>query len=258
MLNKLITKLGYSLRKLDALNSFPYKKSYNSNNVKFDLWIADETASEWYDKGFEDNKEELGIISSMLDSGDKVLEVGVHYGFFASFISAHVTKGKYLGIEMQPKAAMHAQANLSLNEFPNARIINSAGGRESGEIDYVPNINGNSAVSKGGNTGFKIPVLSIDEIISKEGQMNFLKIDVEGHEIEVLKGAKNSLKNFSKIAIEIHNTMLSKAQIKELVELLSIEDFKGKMFIRPNYKLEEIDIEKIIHSPEIVNLFIWK
>lgn len=258
MLNKILTKLGYTLQNLDVLNSFPYKKSYQTNNCEFDLWIADKTAQAWYDQGFEDNKEELGIISSMLEPNDHVLEVGVHYGFFATFIASHLKEGSYLGVEMQPKAAMYAQSNLGLNRFTNARVINSAGGKESGEIDYVPNINGNASVARGNQTGFKIPVTSIDDIIAKEGPKTFLKVDVEGHEIEVLKGAKNSLKSFSKIAIEIHNTMLSKAQVKELVELISIEDYKGKMFIRPNYQLEEIDVDKIINSPEIVNLFIWK
>ena len=41
-------------------------------------------------------------------------------------------------------------------------------------------------------------------------KIDILKIDVEGHEIEVLKGARKTLKNVDKIVMEIHTEELFK------------------------------------------------
>lgn len=258
MINKITSKLGFNIQRLRKLNSYPYKRKFTYKETSFNFWIADETAKKWYDVGFNNNLVELEILDQMIDKSDNVLEIGVHYGFFASFIASKINEGRYLGVEMQPKAAMYTQANLKLNGFFNAEIINAAGGSQVGEISYNPHLNGNAIPSKNDKGQFDIPVITIDEIIEREGGFNFLKIDVEGFELEVLKGGRKKLSQFNKIAIEIHNNLLKKNELNELIEILNINSFDGKMFMRPDYKLENIDVDKIIKSNGIVNLFLWK
>ncbi len=72
------------------------------------------------------------------------------------------------------------------------------------------------------NGGVKVDMVYLDKYIHLNP--SFLKIDVEGFEIEVLKGAKNILKNLPKLAIEIHTENLSSynTSVNELFELIGV------------------------------------
>ena len=192
----------------------------------------------------------------MIQPEDRVLELGVHYGFYASFISNHLKGGAYLGVELQPKSAMYAHSNLSLNGFKNSQILNAAAGSKKGVISYEPFQNGNANVSKNTETKFKMDVVAADDLAQEYGDFTFLKIDVEGFELEVLKGAKKLLSKKPKLAIELHNPFLSKQEIIDIFELIDTENYEGQMFIRPSYQMEKFDKDKAIKSENIVNIFL--
>ena len=61
---------------------------------------------------------------------------------------------------------------------------------------------GGKTIKKTGN--LKIVVKPLDEVFLERSKKCFVKIDVEGHEMEVIKGSKNFLKNnFCLIQVEI-------------------------------------------------------
>jgi hypothetical protein len=53
-----------------------------------------------------------------------------------------------------------------------------------------------------------------------------MKIDVEGHELQVLKGSKNSLRKklISKLVIEVHASCLNK--LPEITQILKRYEYK--------------------------------
>ena len=69
----------------------------------------------------------------------------------------------------------------------------------------------------------------MDSIIDTSMKIDILKIDVEGHEIEVLKGARKTLKNVDKIVMEIHTEELFKKCRKILTKehKISRKDFNN-------------------------------
>jgi hypothetical protein len=84
------------------------------------------------------------------------------------------------------------------------------------------------------NTGDNIVKKNIAKI------PNFLKIDVEGYELFVIKGMKNLLlnKNLKYIIIEVHHKALDQLRIKDgvkkIVKLLLKNNFKIK-WISPSH-----------------------
>ena len=71
----------------------------------------------------------------------------------------------------------------------------------------------------------QIPMITIDSL--KIDDIDLLKIDVEGYEMEVLKGAQKSLKNVKYIMIELNNnTKKYGSNNKEIEEYLQKKGFQ--------------------------------
>lgn len=72
----------------------------------------------------------------------------------------------------------------------------------------------------------KVEVARLDDILRNPELYNFISIDVQGYELEVFKGAVNTLKGIDYIMSEVNRDELYKGcvQIKELDKFLS--DFK--------------------------------
>ena len=82
-------------------------------------------------------------------------------------------------------------------------------------------------------------ILSKSKIIG----IDLLKIDTEGHEFNVLKGAKNFLKNINLLLFEFHydNSIIKKYDYEEVNNFLKKNNFiliaKNKMILRKGYEL---------------------
>ncbi len=70
-------------------------------------------------------------------------------------------------------------------------------------------------------------------------KVDFLKIDVEGHELEVLRGGNRFLNICRHIAIETHERQgcVSNSQIKEFLEK---HGFKTELIVNPRFKKNDI------------------
>nr|WP_293109533.1 FkbM family methyltransferase [Okeania sp. SIO2F4] len=71
-------------------------------------------------------------------------------------------------------------------------------------------------------------MVRLDEILDDKENYNFLTIDVQGYELEVLKGSRETLKNINYILIEVNRDELYKnsARVEELDEFLGEFNFQ--------------------------------
>ncbi len=86
----------------------------------------------------------------------------------------------------------------------------------------------------------KIKTYRLDKIISKlieetEGTLGYLKLDVQGLELECLKGAGKFLKEFmfieTEISLDKNNKFYNEgSELDEIIELLDIENFEPILF----------------------------
>jgi FkbM family methyltransferase len=131
----------------------------------------------------EYNKEECETIVSL--ASDTVLDVGANIGN----ISQALEHSGFDVIAFEPQPAIYDCLTKNIK----GKTYNSAVGSFNGEIT-MPKVDysrkGNfGGISVGGNIGITVPMLTLDSLdLPKIG---LIKIDVEGHEEEVLKGARN-------------------------------------------------------------------
>lgn len=138
--------------------------------------------------------------------GDIVLDCGACWGDTALFFANKVgTSGKVYSIEFIPSNLEILRTNLSLNPALEKNIIIIKHPLHSEpDIDLYYMDNGPASVVKGepfaGNNG-RVRTITIDKIVKTNGisKVDFIKMDIEGAELDALKGAIETIKTFKPI-----------------------------------------------------------
>lgn len=146
---------------------------------------------------------EQNFLLGFLQPGMVVVDIGAHWGLYTLLASKRVgTKGRVIAFEPSPRELGRLKYNLLLNRCRNVRVeplgLSSSGGlaqlfvclgRETGCNSLKP-----PAVS-GPTKPVQVSLTTIDDYCERQGMfhVDFLKLDVEGAEMEVLKGATEFL-----------------------------------------------------------------
>ena len=146
-----------------------------------------------------------------LEKGDVVIDVGAGIGEFTIYAASKVgDKGLVLAIEPEIRNLKYLELNVKLNKLNNVIIVPKA------IADYVGYANlyfsekdttSHSLFQRRGFKAIKVEVDTLDNIIHRYNieRIDFLKIDVEGAEYMVIKGARECLSRTRKVVIECHN-----------------------------------------------------
>jgi FkbM family methyltransferase len=152
-------------------------------------------------------------IQDHVHSGTRVLDIGAQSGFYSLLLSRLVgPAGTVFAFEPLPANFRILEENLRLNSIQNVTIRREAVSDFSGNISFdfpreeVSLIAGPLLESDNLGT-FQVPAISLDEFVRQTGQpIQFIKMDVEGAETAVLRGAVETLKAFHpSMVVELHH-----------------------------------------------------
>jgi FkbM family methyltransferase len=194
------------------------------------LWL--DPASDYGSRVLEEGSYEAAFTSAllgMLKPGDCFVDLGANEGWFSLVASGAVgPSGRVYAIEPQQRLWPVILQNFSLNDRNNCQLIPHAIGQAEGFIDLIlyPSLNtgASTAVAAARRRFFKRQksrMLTMTSIIQRYSitKIDVLKIDIEGYELNALRGMGPKLSDgsISTIFIELHP-----AQLKELGQ--SVED----------------------------------
>jgi FkbM family methyltransferase len=174
--------------------------------------------------------------------GGIVVDVGAHYGRYAIIAAKRVgPKGKVIAIEADPNNFDMLNKNIKLNELSEhvitlnyaassnkSKVKLSIPEKKSGHTIYSSIITSRAPTEK----FIEVNANTIDNLLHENGisleQVNWIKIDVEGAELEVLKGTINILSKSKDISflIEIHDVGNGKTLYEPIMDLLNDYNFK--------------------------------
>lgn len=161
----------------------------------------------YYDSSFEPF--EQSIVEQIVKPGDIVFDVGANIGLYSvitsPLVGEHGQVHLFEPIEFLQEIILRS---ITCNNLRNVTANRLAVGECAGEVDLF--VNADSAYSSLGNTGRGVIVckdrvrcISLDEYAESSAilKVDFLKIDVEGFEGHVLRGAKRLLERSREISI---------------------------------------------------------
>lgn len=155
------------------------------------------------------------LLGSLALTGKVVYDIGAHTGAYSLFFSRGVgPEGRVIAFEPNPSTFARLRRNLEINRIANVRALAVALGRESsqGAIYMLPGMPSTASLAPEARTRLRRRVATaqiepLDAVVSNLSLPgpDFMKIDVEGMETEVLAGATRMLGDWRPdLLIEIH------------------------------------------------------
>lgn len=206
--------------------------------------------SMWYDsESVEEQLNSYGVLAEKILCWEKIMknvffrkqyfdvfshqrgerEVFIDCGCFDCFNMERFRKwcddeyDKIVAFEPSEQNHSYCKEYAKKNGFRGTTILNSAVGSKSGKVKFSETNNMTAKIDENGNS--LVSILKIDDVLNGE-RATFIKMDIEGGELEALKGAEKTIKICRpKLAISIYH---KKEDIFEIpLYLLSLhEDYK--------------------------------
>jgi FkbM family methyltransferase len=168
----------------------------------------------------------LATFHRLVRPGDTFYDVGANIGYYARFVLRHLPVGRLVAFEPMSANVRLLQANVELGGYGGGdRVtvlpfaLGDRAGREDLQVDdmsdgsaVLTSISGGRASEGRRHLGLapkteQIEVLRMDDVIARESlpPPNVIKIDTEGAEASVLRGATETLRRHRpRLAVSLH------------------------------------------------------
>ncbi len=215
--------------------------------ARFKCDLRDHMGSQIFFRGAY-SLDQLRLIERLFEAPFTFVDVGANQGEFSVFVASMSEDNRVLAFEPTQNMRSRLQHNLSCNELTNAKVFGF--GLSDRSRDNVP-IYGSDDVMDDGTFHAGLPTIhtmtdrhvrlesislrSLDETLQNNDvdSIDLIKIDVEGEELSVLKGAQNTISQFRPFLILEANSTSAAAAGYTISELYGWLENQG-------YLLKEI------------------
>jgi len=207
------------------------------------------------------------LLKKELKKGMICLDIGANIGYYALLERKIVgSEGRVIAVEPSPLNFSYLKKNLRQNGFNDVEAFKFALSDSNGQVLFLIAMNSNWSrvvdVKDPSLEGaiINVPARSLDSFMTQYhlDKLDFLRMDVEGHEIKIFNGGRRTIENFRPILLlEIHEDLIG---LKETVSFLqSLKSFGYNVsyfiprsldmpFIGSMNDVQEIDISHLIEK----------
>lgn len=189
------------------------KQEYTASSItgsNLTINISDFHGGKFAILGFYDWRN-LAIAKAICKPGDTIVEIGANVGTESvGFRDIVGPDGKLILFEPLPNNIRQLERMVILNKWKNVFIEKCAVGERRAEVDFVmPSDTSMSGIgyvdTQKNNVGksekIRVPIVPLDDSIAKLDKLKIIFTDTEGHEYNVLKGAKETISHFRPIIV---------------------------------------------------------
>ena len=197
------------------------------------------------------DEQEINLVKKFIKSGTDSIDVGVYRGVYSYEMSKYSEKVH----SFEPNPIIFKYINKNLKKFiKNIHLYNFALSNQNKTINLkIPIRNSNSnkeifeeyyemgkATIHNENNfenyeNFEIQTKKIDEF-NFDNKISLIKIDVEGHELEVIEGAKNTIKRDKPVLLVEIEKQYTKKEVAESINFINSLGYKSYFFNKKDLK----------------------
>ena len=156
------------------------------------------------------------VLSRFCSEDAQIVDIGANIGLSAMFFNSLLPRARVLALEPSLRNFRYLKQNLRQNNLSMIEARQLAASSEVGILrlheepdfgagSYIVNEHHSAGVSA---SPIEVQAKPLDQIVAEEGleRIDFIKIDVEGSELDVLNGMQDTLRRFSPIVFMEINT----------------------------------------------------
>jgi FkbM family methyltransferase len=189
---------------------------------------------------------EMVVWKNSLRPGDLFVDVGSNIGSYA--IWAAELGAEVIALEPAPDTFSLLAENISLNSYP-IRIVQAAAGARCGTTRFTEGLDTVNRMDGQGNA--EVTMVTIDSIVN-ERTVAGMKIDVEGFEIDVLRGCERALSENRIKLIQLEwneaSRMAAQADRQPVADLLSKHGYR---LYRPDGRGELMPLTEVSFGSDV-------
>lgn len=147
----------------------------------------------------------------LVRQGDTCIDVGANIGYVTLLMAAQCSpNGNCISFEADPSLFDQLVENIGRNDISHITPVNAAVSDNNGTVSFQKagdfNMGLGRVVNDPTSSSFQVSAVRLDEYFAKLDCARVVKIDVEGHELKVLKGMRSALeaKKVENVVFEEH------------------------------------------------------
>lgn len=144
---------------------------------------------------YRENLVESYLKNFEIAEDSSVLVAGAYPGSFVIYLAKKIDDGNLVAVEPDRKNRKVLKENLDLNGIENVDVVKNPIYSSETEISFAERGDHSSKISKGDGTLKK--TTTVDQLTEKKGRFDLVTMDIEGAEIEAIKGAEDTIRNSS-------------------------------------------------------------
>lgn len=215
------------------------------------------------------DRAELSYLTQNVHYGDSVLDIGAHKGGYLYWLSKSVGKtGEVIAFEPQPLLYEYLKTTINHLHYKNISLHHAGVSSKPNKLKlFVPKAPGLTSPgatfeyrsNKTQGHAIEVDVVQLDDFLSeRKSKIDFIKVDVEGHEMEVFKGASNILEqDHPTLLFECENRHLNDLQVEDVFAFLKSKNYEGYFFdqdqMRPIDEFDAREHQQISDSGQIID-----
>lgn len=208
----------------------------------------------------------MKILRQELEKGMTAIDIGANIGYVTLIMAELVgPSGRVYAIEPHPHNYSILVKNIEANGyaglvFPYQIGISNVSGMLTLHVSDASNLHSMSA-ARHSKASIDIQVSTLDDFMKDKGYPNFIKMDIEGHEVEALDGMYNALRNAEppvRILMEVHPMYYSETHSleRQLRRLMAI-GFNTKYVVSAGLPRPDFFAEHGYEPKEVIGAGCW-
>jgi len=201
---------------------------------------------------------ELYHLRRLLRPGSTFLDAGANFGYFSLLLAAKLAgAGRVFAFEPAAATFARLQRNIELNQMQSVVTAIPAGLSDQPGNGFLSAEHGNSGAAHLGASGDPVTLDTIDRFCAANSvaTVDLMKIDVEGSELRVLKGAEQTIASFHPpMMIEFNAEALQGSGASSCAELADHLRSRGYRLFTFRYR-ELLPLDRLPAAGEIINVF---